>query len=232
MGRGWINTSKTANAQKKGAIFTKLAREIQVAARMGGPDPQMNSRLRLAIEAARKQSCPNDTIDRAIKKGSGQLDGQQIEEITFEGYGPHGVGVLVEVLTDNRNRTVPEIRLLFKSHDGNMGESGSVQWMFERVSMVEGTKSGTFDPEEEAIMANANEVYPTEEGFVFYGPSENLETLKTDLQKQGWKIQKAELGYMPKNPTEITDAQKKDVVEFLAEMDDHDDVQKVFASLY
>ncbi len=231
MGRGWINTSKTANAQKKGAIFTKLAREIQVAARMGGPDPQMNSRLRLAIEAARKQSCTNETIDRAVKKGSGQLEGQQIEEITFEGYGPHGVGVLVEVLTDNRNRTVPEIRLLFKSHDGNMGESGSVQWMFERVSMVEGIKSGTFDPEEEAILATANEVFPAEEGFVFYGAPENLENLKTDLQKQGWKIQKAELSYLPKNPAEINEAQKKDVVEFLAEIDDHDDVQKVFATL-
>ncbi len=123
MGKGWKNPIKAANAAKKGAVITKVAREIQVAAKMGGPDPKFNARLRMAIDAAKKVACPNDTIDRAIKKGSGQLEGSLIEEIMYEGFGPHGVGVMVECQTDNRNRTAPEVRLMFKSNITNLGES-------------------------------------------------------------------------------------------------------------
>ena len=133
MGKSWKNGLKTENSQKKGLVFTKLAREISVATKAGGADPTMNARLRMAIDAAKKQSCPNDTIERAIKKGSGQLDdGAQIEEVIYEGYGPHGVGVIVECQTDNRHRTAPEVRNTFKKHDGSMGESGSVAWMFDK----------------------------------------------------------------------------------------------------
>ena len=115
MGKGWKTGIKTANSQKKGQMFTKLAREIQVSAKAGGADPTMNSRLRIAIDAAKKQSCPNDTIERAVKKGSGQLDdGAAIEEVAYEGFGPHGVGVIVECQTDNRHRTAPDVRNIFK----------------------------------------------------------------------------------------------------------------------
>ncbi|GIL18864.1 MAG: putative transcriptional regulatory protein [Oligoflexia bacterium] len=231
MGRGWINTHKTAVAQKKGAMFTKLAREIQVAAKFGGPDPNYNARLRMAIDAAKKQSCPNDTIDRAIKKGSGQLEGSQIDEIAYEGYGPHGVGVIVEVQTDNKNRTASEIRNLFKSHEGALGESGSVAWMFDRVCLLEGTKAGQFDPEEEAIEAGANEVEKHGDNYSFYGSSDQLDVIRKALEARGWHISTAELSYKAKNITELSEEQKKDVLEFLTEMDDHDDTHRVHATI-
>lgn len=232
MGKGWKNPLKVANAQKKGAVFTKLAREIQVAAKMGGADPNMNARLRLAIDHAKKQQCPNDTIDRAIKKGAGLLDdGSIIEELMYEGYGPHGIGVLVECQTDNRNRTVPEIRSIFKSHEGNLGESGSVAWMFERVALLEGTKPGTFDPEEEAIEAGANEVEKDGDDCSFYADLSNMEEVRKALIARGWTITTAEPAYKPKNITELSDEQMKDVEEFLNELDDHDDTHRVYATV-
>lgn len=231
MGKSWKNTAKVANAAKKGAVFTKLAREIQVATKMGGADPAYNARLRMAIDAAKKQACPNDTIDRAIKKGAGLLDSALIEEVVYEGYGPHGVGVIVEAQTDNRNRTVPEIRSIYKKGGGNMGESGSVSWMFERVCLIEGNKQGQYDPEEEAIEAGANEVEKGDDGFQFFGQPESMDEIRTALQGRGWNITKAELSYKPKNQTTLTDEQKNEVVEFLNELDDHDDVHRVHATL-
>lgn len=212
-------------------MFTKFAREIQVAAKLGGPDPNFNARLRMAVDAAKKASCPNDTIDRAIKKGSGQLEGSIIEEITYEGYGPHGVGVIVEIQTDNKNRTAPEMRLLFKQNNGNMGETNSVAWMFDRVCLLEGTKPGQFDPEEEAIEVGANEVLKSEEGYAFYGAIESMEEIRKALVSRGWTIAAAELAYRPKNPTVLTEAQKAEVVQLLSELDDHDDTHRVFATL-
>ncbi len=232
MGKGWKSPIKAANAAKKGAVFTKLAREIQVAAKMGGPDPEMNSRLRLAIDTAKKQQCPNDTIDRAIKKGAGLLnDGSIVEEITYEGYGPHGVGVMVEAQSDNRNRTASEVRTIFKTNDGNLGETGSVAWMFDRVCLLEGSKAGQFDPEEEAIEAGANEVEKDENTYSFYGNLEDLDSIRTVLTSRGWTITAAELSYRPKNITELSEAQLKEVSEFLNELDDHDDTHRVYATL-
>lgn len=232
MGKGWKNTIKAANSLKKGLVFTKLAREIQVAAKAGGADPNMNSRLRLAIDAAKKASCPVDTIERAIKKGSGQLsDGAIVEEVTYEGYGPHGVGVMVECQTDNRHRTAPEIRTTFKTHGGSMGESGSVGWMFKRVALVEGHKDGKFDPEEEAIEAGADEVETDDDGHSFYGGAESLDEIRKALQARGWKVTKAELSFKATNITEITDSQRKEVEEFLSELDDLDDSHRVYATL-
>lgn len=232
MGKGWKNTIKTANSQKKGQIFTKLAREIQVATKAGGPDPTMNARLRMAIDAAKKQSCPVDTIERAIKKGSGQLnDGALVEEVTYEGYGPHGVGVIVECQTDNRHRTAPEVRTLFKRHGGNMGESGSVAWMFKRVSYIEATKSGSFDPEEEAIEAGADSVEKIEEGYCFYGAADGGDQIRQSLQSRGWTVTKAELSYLPTNITDISETQRKEVEEFLSELEEFDDSHRVHATL-
>jgi YebC/PmpR family DNA-binding regulatory protein len=231
MGKSWKNASKVANAQKKGAVFTKAAREIQISAKLGGPDPSMNARLRMAIDAAKKLSCPNDTIERALKKGAGLLEGTVIEEITYEGYGPHGVGVVVEVQTDNKNRTTPEIRLIFKSHEGNMGETGSVAWMFERVCLIEAKKEGQFDPEEEAIEVGANEVFTSNEGHTFYGAPEDLDQIRKALEGRSWKVTTAELSYKPKNITDLTEEQMKDVSEFLNEMDEHDDTHRVHATI-
>ncbi|MBV2167822.1 MAG: YebC/PmpR family DNA-binding transcriptional regulator [Bdellovibrio sp.] len=233
MGKSWKNAGKVEKAQQKGQIFTKLAREISVAAKAGGPDPSANARLRLAIDAAKKVSCPNDTIERAIKKGAGLLDdGKIIEEITYEGYGPHGVGVIVECQTDNKHRTAPDMRHAFKSHEGNMGEVGSVAWMFDRVGLIEGTKDGSYDPDEEAIEAGANEVSRDENGTCeFFTNAEDLDAVRDALMKRGWKITTSELSFKAKNITELTEAQRKDVEEFLNYLDDMDDTHRVHATV-
>lgn len=231
MGKSWKNPIKAENAAKKGAIFTKLAREIQVAAKMGGADPEYNARLRMAVDAAKKQSVSNDTIERAIKKGAGLIDGVQIEEILYEGYGPHGVGVLVETQTDNRTRTVADIRNLFKKSGGNLGEAGSVAWMFERVGLIESNKVGSFDPEEEAIEVNANEVFKNEAYYEFYTNPENLDSCRKALQERSWTISKSELAYKPKNLTTLSSEQYQEVVDFLEKLDDHDDTHRVYATI-
>lgn len=232
MGKSWKGPAKAAQAAKKGLIFTKLAREIQVAAKLGGADPAMNARLRTAIDAAKAQSCPNDTIDRAIKKGAGLLDdAAQIEEVAYEGYGPHGVGVIVECQTDNRHRTAPEIRNVFKKHEGNMGETGSVAWMFARVGHIEGVKPGNFDPEEEAIEAGADEVEKLESSYAFVSGLEATNEVRHALEKRGWKITACEPSYKATNMTELTDEQRKDVEEFLNDLDDLDDTHRIHATI-
>jgi YebC/PmpR family DNA-binding regulatory protein len=233
MGKGWKKAGKLEAAQKKGAVFTKLAREIQVAAKLGGGDPNANSRLKLAIDVAREESVPKDTIERAIKKGTGQLDeGNQIEEIVYEGYGPHGVGILIECQTDNRTRTVAEIRNVFKSNGGNMGESGAVAWMFERVCLLEARKEKVGDPEEEAIEAGANEVEKNENGsYSFFGSPGDLDSIRSALQKRGWVVSVAELSYKAKDETDINEEQKKEVYELLEALEDNDDTHRVHATI-
>lgn len=222
-----------ANAAKKGAKFTKLAREIQVAAKLGGPDPVTNSRLRMAIDAAREESCPKDTIERAIKKGAGLLDdGTQIEEITYEGYGPHQVALIVECQSDNRNRTSSEIRNIFNKNGGRLGEIGSVAWMFDRVSWIEGVNPNMKDPEEDAIEAGANEVEKVSgESCRFYGAPEDLKTIETALTGRGWKITTAELSYKAKNFADLKEEQKKEVYEFIQLLDDNDDTSRIHATI-
>lgn len=234
MGKGWKTPHKIAAAQAKGKVFTKCAKEIAVAAKMGGPDPEGNARLKLAVQAARALSCPKDTIERAIKKGSGELaDGAEIEELTYEGYGPHGVGIMVECHSDNRNRTFSDIRTCFGKNGGNLGESGSVAWMFSRQGLVEGSKEGEFDPEEEAIEVGANEVEKNEEenSFSFYGNIEDIEAIRTSLTERGWEIKVAELSYVPTNITELSEEQKQDVFKLLEALEDNDDSHRVYASM-
>lgn len=233
MGKSWKAAGKTENAQKKGMLFTKLAREISVASKTGGPDPDMNPRLRLAIDAAKKVSCPNDTIERAIKKGAGLLDdGKIIEELTYEGYGPHGVGVIVECQTDNKHRTAPEMRSVFKKHGGNLGETNSVAWMFARVGAVEATKVGKFDLDEEAIEAGADDVSDNEDGsYEFFTSVENLDALTKALVARGWTINSSALSYRATNITAISESQRKEVESFLTALDDLDDTHKVYATL-
>lgn len=234
MGKGWKKAGKLEAAAKKGAIFTKVAREIAVAAKLGGGDPEANSRLKLAIEAAREVSCPKDTIERAIKKGTGQLDdASAIEEIVYEGYGPHGVGIIVECQTDNRNRTVSELRNVFKSNGGNLGESGAVAWMFERVCLITGKKAGVGDPEEEAIEVGANEVeHDAEAGtYSFYGAPGDLDAIRSSLQKRGWEVSVAELSFKAKDHTQVTEEQRNEIYELLEALEDNDDSHRVHATL-
>lgn len=239
MGKSWKNPFKEANAAKKGAQISKLAKEISVAAKLGGGDPDANSRLRLAINTARAESVPKDTIERAIKKGTGQLDdGKIIEECLYEGYGPHQIGVLVECQTDNRARTAPDIRFIFKKHDGQMGEQGSVAWMFDRVGLVEGVgpQDKDFDFEEEAIEAGANEVEAVEGDeeklFSFYTDPEELDNVQKNLQERGWEIKTCELSYKPKNKTDgLNEEQTKEAYEFLDALDDNEDTSRIHSTL-
>lgn len=233
MGKGWKAAGKLEASQKKGAIFTKVAREISVAAKLGGGDPEANSRLKLAILAAKEVSCPKDTIERAIKKGTGQLDdGQEIEEITYEGYGPHGVGIMVECQTDNRTRTVAEMRNIFKTNGGNLGADGAVAWMFERVSLIKAKTTKTIDPDEEAIEAGANEVEKEDDGsYAFYGGPADLDAIRGALQARGWEVTGAELSYKAKDKTKISEEQKKEVFELLSELEDNDDSHRVHATV-
>lgn len=233
MGKSWKTAGKTENAQKKGQLFTKLAREIAVASKTGGPDPAMNARLRLAIDAAKKVSCPSDTIDRAIKKGAGLLDdGKIIEELTYEGYGPHGVGVIVECQTDNKHRTAPEMRSVFKKHGGNLGETGSVAWMFSRVGEIEASKKEPYDLDEEAIETGCDDAYKDEDGSCqFFCSSEQLDVVTKALAARGWNISSSFLSYKAQNITELSDIQKSEVHQFLTAVDDLDDTHKVFATI-
>jgi YebC/PmpR family DNA-binding regulatory protein len=236
MGKGWKAAGMAANAAKKGAMFSKFAREIQVAAKLGGPDPATNSRLRMAVDAAKEASCPKDTIERAVKKGAGLLDdASQIEELAYEGFGPHQVGVIVECQTDNRNRTASEIRNIFTKNDGALGAEGSVAWMFDRVATIVGIKAAVADPDEEAIEAGANEVIKDDSDndneYTFYANPEDLKAVETALAGRGWKIKMAELGFKAKNMTELNAEQKKEVLEFIGLLDDNDDSHRIYATI-
>lgn len=233
MGKGWKNVFKVESAQKKGQMFTKLAREISVAAKLGGPDPEGNARLKVAITVAREASCPKDTIERAIKKGAGLLDdASQIEELTYEGLGPNGVGVIVECQTDNKNRTVSELRSIFKRSNGSLGESGSCAWMFDRIGLVVGQKDNIGDPEEEAIEVGANEVEKNEDGsYSFIGAPTDLDAIRSSLLKRGWTVIAAERSYRAKTTTDLTAEQAKEVQELITELEDFDDSHRVYSTL-
>jgi YebC/PmpR family DNA-binding regulatory protein len=237
MGAQWKVAGKSAKAAVQGAIFSKLAKEISVAAKLGGPDPNSNPRLRAAVEAAKKQSMSRDTIDRNIKKGAGLLDEKiTYETLTFEGFAPHKVPVIVECLTENKNRTNSDIRVLFRK--AQLGNSGSVAYMFDRVGIVEATHAEAKDPEEAAIEAGAQNVEPIRDldkeakvGATFYTEIADLNTVSNALTSAGWKVTTSELGFKPKNPVELPTDQLKEVAEFLQTIDDNDDVHRVYAAL-
>ncbi len=233
MGKSWKKSGMMDVAAKKGKIFTKLAKEIFVATKLGGPDPEGNPRLKMSIRAALDVSCPKATIERAIKKGSGQGgESENIEEVTYEGQGPYNVGVIVECQTDNRNRTVSNIRSIFNKKGGKMGDNGSASWMFDRVCLVEAEIKTEIDPEEEAIEVNANDVEKNEDsGYSFYGEPEDLDTIRTSLVSRGWDVTKAELSYKSKNITELDEEKKSQVILFLEALDDDEDTHKIHATV-
>lgn len=239
MGAQWKQAGREIAAQKKGALVAKLVREIMVAAKLGGPEPDLNARLAAALEKARKASVTRDTIERAIKKGAGTgEDKVEIEHQTFEGFAPHKVPVVVECLTDNRNRTAPEMRRLFK--DGQLGTPGSVGFFFDHLGVVEASHPDkSRDPEAAAIEAGAQNVEPLEaeevpEGSVgarFLTDPKDLAPVSKWLTQAGWKLTASEMRYVAKNKAELSDAHRADVVKFLTDIDDHDDVHRVYAGL-
>jgi len=231
MGAQWKAKGRAAGAEAKGRLFTKLSKEIMIAAR-GGADPAMNPRLRMAVDAARKQSMTKDTLERAIKKGAGLLDdGAQFETVTYEGYAPHQVPVIVECLTDNKNRTAPNLRVLFRK--GQLGSSGSVSWDFDRRGAVEASPPASGeDAEEAAIEAGAQDVEAAEEGsFRFITEPTEVDAVGRELTARGWTVESQKLVWIPKNPVTLGDEERAEVEAFLAAIDEDDDVHELFVGL-
>lgn len=242
MGRQWLHDKKAVASLKKSQATSKLVKEIMVAAKMGGPEPDLNARLFAACEKARKESVSRESIERAIKKGAGIGDEKVVmESVTFEGFTPHRVPVIVEAVTDNNNRTSSELRMLFRK--GALGTSGSVKFMFEHVGLVEAhTGDQTIDPEEAAIEAGANEVEPLtheqnddipedRKGARFITERAATAEVSQWLAAHGWSVVTSELGYLPKDKPALTEEQLSEVGEFLQAIDDHDDVTRVWAAV-
>ncbi len=230
MGAQWKAKHKTAAANAKGKIFTKLAREIIVAAKSGA-DPDMNPRLRMAVDAAKKASMPKDTLERAIKKGSGQLDESvNYELVTYEGFAPHQVPVIVECLTDNKNRTASSMRVAFRG--GQLGGAGSVSWDFDYLGLIEAVAEGDMEAEEAAIEAGAQDLLEGENGEVlFLTEPSDLMAVANALGELGFKVESAKLGYQSKNPQALDDEAMAEVEAFLEKIDEDDDVQEIYAGL-
>ena len=231
MGAQWKAKHKEEAASAKGKIFTKLTKEIMIAARSGA-DPDMNPRLRLAIVQAKKASMTRETLERAIKKGSGQLDGAaSYEKVTYEGYAPHQVPVIVECLTDNVNRTISNIRGLFRK--GQLGTSGSVSWDFDHLGIIEASpENKDADVEMAAIEAGAQDFEADEDGTAtFYTDPTDLDLVQKALPEHGFTVISAKIGYKPKNPVSLSDEALEEVEAFLAAIDNDDDVHEVYVGL-
>src|SRR5882757_5400556 len=221
MGRQWLHAKRAVASMKKAQATGKIVREMMVAAKMGGPDPESNARLAAAVEKARKESVSRDVIERGIKKGAG-IGGEKliIEHVVFEGYAPHKVPVIVEVLTDNVNRTAPEIRVLFKK--GQLGTSGSNKFLFDHVGLVEAHHPDTgTDIEAAAIATGAR--------FIVDRPA--VHAVSKWLAQHGWTVITSEFGYVPKNFPDLSEAYRVEVGEFLQAVEDHDDVHRVWAAV-
>jgi len=227
-----IKHKKAAKDAKKGKLFTKFIKEITVAARMGGGDLNSNPRLRTAVLTARANSMPNDNIDRAIKKGTGELEGVTYEEIQYEGYGPGGAAILAQVLTDNKNRTVSDIRRLFAKHGGNLGETGCVSWMFDKKGVITVEKSQI---DEERLMgivldAGAEDVKEEDDLFEVVTQPEDFEKVKERLDREKVAVASAQVTMVPKNTVNVDAKYVEQILKLTEELEDHDDVQGVSAN--
>ena len=231
----WANIKhrKGAADAKRGKIFTKIAKEITIASRLGGGDAGSNPRLRLAVQSARAVNMPNDNIKRAIQKGTGELEGQQLEEMMFEGYGPGGIGLLIECVSDNRNRAVADIRHILGKNSGSMADAGAVLWNFTRKTVISVEKGERSD--EDVLMAvldaGAEDVKSTEESFDVYAPTDSFESVRSALEGAGFTVTAANLQYVPNQTLELTGAEAATALKLLDLLDDNDDVQNVYTNL-
>jgi len=227
-----IKHKKGALDAKRGKLFTKFIKEITVAARSGGGDPEGNARLRKAILDAKAGNMPNDTIDRAVRRGTGEEEGVNYEEITYEGYGPGGVALMIESMTDNRNRTVAEIRHIFSKNGGNLGESGSVGWMFEKKGYIVVEKAAKSEEElfELAIEAGADDLRDDEDNFEIITSPEAFDAVLAALKGAGIEPQVAEIEMVPQNYIRLEGGDARQMLKLMEALEDHDDVQKVSAN--
>lgn len=229
-----IKRKKGAEDAKRGKIFTRLAREITVAARHGSGDPDANPTLRTAVEKARAANMPKDNIERAIKKGTGELEGGELEEVVYEAYGPHGVPILISCLTDNRNRTLADIRRVFNRQGGSMAEAGAVSWMFENKGYIT-IESDEVDPDEVfmlAVDAGADDVEISNGLIEIYTSPDMLHVVSSVLTKQGLAVAEAELAPIPKNEIELGRKETEQVMGIIDALDELDDVQQVYSGLH
>lgn len=227
-----IKHKKAAADARRGKAFTKLIREITIAARVGGGDPDSNPRLRSAVQAAKAENMPNENIDRAIQRGTGQLEGEHYEEVVFEGYGPGGVGMLIEVVTTNRNRVVSEIRHLMSKNGGNLAETGAVGWMFAR-------KGDLYVPKEQAdedkllaiaLDAGAEDLRDDGSSWEVLTPPESFDKVRDALQAAGVQPSSAQVGWVAQNYIKLTGTAAQQMLRLVESLEDHDDVQHVFAN--
>jgi len=227
-----IKHKKGAADVKRGKIFTKLIKEITVAARMGGGDQESNPRLRHALNAAKAQNMPKDTFERAVKKGTGDLEGVSYEEILYEGYGPGGVAVLVECLTDNKNRSIADVRYIFGKAGGNVGTDGCVAWMFDKKGLISVSKE---DADEDSLMdlaleAGAEDIKDEGDVFEIITEPEDFDAVKDAIDKAEIKYQLAEITMLPQNMTEVEGKEAEQMLRFMDALDDCDDIQKFYTN--
>ena len=231
----WANIRHRKGAQdkKRAKIFTKLIKEITISSRLGGGDISSNPRLRKAVSNAKASNLPADKIERAIKKGTGELEGVIYEEVTYEGYGPSGVAILLDIITDNKNRTVAEIRHLLSQFDGNLGENGSVAWMFDKTGQITmESKSANEDTVfEDAINAGAEDFYVDNNFYLVSTSADQLMEIRDKLDHAGYDIKSAEIEMVPKTNQILDNLEAKKVLKLLDALDDNDDVNKVYTNL-
>ena len=228
-----IKHKKGAADAKRGKVFTRILKEMTVAARMGGGDVNGNPRLRAAIAEAKANNMPKDNIERAIKRGTGELEGVTYEELTYEGYGPGGAALIVEVMTDNTNRTTPEIRHIFEKNGGNLGTPGSVRFQFERKGYFAVEKSAVSEDKlmEVALEAGADDLQTEDpDAFEIYTSPENFEQVRQALEKNNIATTEAKLGQIPQNYIKLDENKSKSMMRLMEMLDDHDDVQNVWSN--
>lgn len=227
-----IKHKKAKNDKKRGQEFTRLIKEITVVARRGGGDPEGNAHLRLLLEKAKAINMPQDNATRAIKRGTGELPGVNYESMMYEGYGPYGIAIMVDTLTDNKNRTVAELRRIFTHKGGNLGETGSVSWMFEKKGIVEAQGQKTEDELLEALLEyDISDVSKNDDNILITCETKALDQVKQAAAKLSITIKDTRCEWVPKSSTMLSDEQSEKVLEFLEELDDHEDVQNVYTNL-
>ena len=226
-----IKRKKAVTDQKRGAVFTRLIREITIAAKAGGGDPAGNARLRTAIDAAKAENMPADNIDRAIKKGTGELEGVTYEEVTYEGYGPGGAALLVQATTDNPNRTVAEIRNIFQKHGGHLGAANAVAWMFDRKGqiVIDG-KANEDTTMEVALDAGADDMEKEGDIYVITTPPTQLHAIDLALRAKKLPVQTAEISMVPRNTVKVEGSDAKRLLSLVESLEEMDDVAKVFSN--
>jgi YebC/PmpR family DNA-binding regulatory protein len=227
-----IKRKKGKTDVQRGKLFSKILREITVAARNGGGDPKANMRLKAAIESAKEANMPQDNMKRAIQKGTGELPGESYEEVTYEGYAPGGVAILVQVLTDNRNRTGPELRHAFEKFGGNMGSSGAVAWMFERkgIIQVDASKIGEDDLLAKALDAGATDMRQIEKAFEITTTPAEMDTVREALQRAGVPVLEGQVSFVPQSTVRVEGKDATAVVRLVEALEELDDVQSVYAN--